>query len=84
MKILDACITGPWTVAEKDMFGRVTRWRLPIHLAITDERLKPRNIASVYDMSIVAMEGAPDNAPEKPPFDGFWVGDSWMMRLDTF
>jgi hypothetical protein len=73
-----------WKVAERDIFGRVIRWRLPIHVAVTDEKLRPRNIARVYELSIVAMEGSPDSAPKKPPFDGYWVGNSWMMRLDKF
>lgn len=84
IKILDVCIRGPWKVAETDVFGRVISWRLPIHVAVTDEKLKPRNLARVYDLSILAMEGPADNAPKNPPYDGFWVGDSWMMRLDKF
>lgn len=84
IKILDVCIRGPWKVAETDVFGRVISWRLPIHVAVTDEKLKPRNLARVYDLSILAMEGPADKAPKNPPYDGFWVGDSWMMRLDKF
>ncbi len=84
VKILAVSIRGPWKVAEADIFGRVIRWRLPIHVAVTDEKLKPRNIARVYDLSIVAMQGAPAKSPQNPPFDGFWVGASWMMRLDKF
>jgi len=82
MEVLKVSVTGPWKVAEKDAFGFVTRWRLPIHLAITDDKFKPRNIARVYDLSIVARKGSAGNAPKAPPFDGFWVGDNWMMRLD--
>lgn len=84
VKILAVSVRGPWKVAETDVFGRVIQWRLPIHVAVTDEKLKPRNIARVYDLSIVAMQGAPAKSPQKPPFDGFWVGESWMMRLDKF
>ena len=81
-EILDVCVTGQWKAAEKDAFGRVIRWRLPIHVAVTDENFRPRNIARIYDLSIVMMQGSPGSAPKKPPFDGFWVGDNWMMRLD--
>jgi hypothetical protein len=84
VKILAVCVRGSWKVAETDMFGRVIQWRLPIHVAVTDDKLRPRNIARVYDLSIVAMQGSPNSAPKEPPFDGFWVGDSWMMRLDKF
>ena len=83
-EVLAVCVRGPWKVAERDVFGRVIQWRLPIHVAVTDEKLKQRNIARVYELSIVAMEGAPDKAPKEPPYDGYWVGNSWMMRLDKF
>jgi len=84
IQILDVCIRGPWKIAETDVFGRVISWRLPIHVAVTDKKLKPRNMARVYDLSILALQGPAGKAPKKPPFDGFWVGDSWMMRLNKF
>jgi hypothetical protein len=84
IEVLDACVRGPWQVAERDIFGRVISWRLPIHVAVTDPDLRPRNIARVYELSILAMEGSPDRAPKEPPFAGYWVGNSWMMRLDKF
>ena len=83
-RFLDVCVRGPWQVAERDIFGRVISWRLPIHIAVTDPDLRPRNVARVYELSLLAMEGAPDRAPQKPPFEGYWVGNSWMMRLDKF
>jgi hypothetical protein len=82
--VLDVCVRGPWQVAERDVFGRVISWRLPIHVAVTDPDLRPRNIARVYELSILALQGSPDRAPQKPPFAGYWVGNSWMMRLDDF
>jgi DNA repair exonuclease SbcCD ATPase subunit len=82
IEVLAVCVRGPWKVAERDIFGRVIRWRLPIHTAVSDEKLRPRNLARVYELSIVAEEGAPDHAPQAPPFDGYWVGNSWMMRPD--
>ncbi|MBU2692597.1 MAG: hypothetical protein KJ970_16910 [Candidatus Eisenbacteria bacterium] len=84
IEVLDVCVRGPWQVAERDIFGRVISWRLPIHVAVTDPDLRPRNIARVYELSILALEGSPDHAPQKPPFGGYWVGNSWMMRLDNF
>ncbi len=84
IEILDVCVRGPWKVAETDVFGRVISWRLPIHVAVTDGKLKPRNIARVYDLSILAMEGPAEQAPKNPPYAGYWVGNSWMMRLDKF
>lgn len=84
IEVLDACVRGPWLVAERDIFGRVISWRLPVHVAVTDPELRPRNIARVYELSILALEGAPGRAPKSPPFGGYWVGNSWMMRLDKF
>ncbi len=80
--IVAVAVRGPWKIAERDLFGRVIRWRLPVHAAVTDNALRPRNIARVYDLSIVALLGAATQAPQAPPWDGFWVGDSYMMRLD--
>jgi len=75
-------VRGQWEIAETNIFGQVTQWRLPIHLAVTDETLKKQNIAMVYELSILGKVGSPGSAPKSPPYDGFWVGDSWMMRLN--
>ena len=80
--ILAVSVQGPWKVAERNIFGQVIQWRLPIHLAVTHESLKAKNIAQVYELSLVTMEGAPNQTPKQPPFDGFWVGNNWMMRLN--
>lgn len=84
IEVLNVCVRGPWKVAERDIFGRVISWRLPIHVAVTGESLRPRNIARVYELSILAMEGPPNQAPQEPPFEGYWVGNNWMMRLSKF
>jgi len=51
---------------------------------MTNDDYRGRNIARVYDLSVLAMEGPGGNAPKAPPFDGYWVGDNFMMRLDKF
>jgi hypothetical protein len=81
-KQIAVAVRGPWRVAERDVFGRATCWRLPIHAAVTNAALRARGIARVFDRSICALEGAPGAAPQAPPFDGCWVGDNWMIRLD--
>jgi hypothetical protein len=81
IEVLAVAVRGPWRVAERDVFGRVVRWRLPIHLAITDAVQRPAGVARVYELSLLAMEGAPDRAAQAPPFDGYWVGESWSMRI---
>jgi hypothetical protein len=81
--IVAVVVRGPWQVAETDLFGRVLSWRLPIHVAVTKPDLKARNIARVYELSMVTRQGAPYRVAKAPPFDGCWVGDSWMMRLSN-
>ena len=80
--ILAVSVQGPWKVAERNIFGQVIQWRLPIHLAITNESLKAKNIAQIYELSMVTLEGAPNQTPKQPPFEGYWVGENWMMRLN--
>ncbi len=80
--VVAVAVRGQWEIAETNILGQVTQWRLPIHLAITDEKFKKENIAQVFELSILAKEGAPGAAPKSPPFDGFWVGNNWLMRLD--
>jgi hypothetical protein len=31
---------------------------------------------------MVAMEGAANDAPKSPPWDGFWVGDNFFLKID--
>lgn len=82
LEVVAVAIRGPWQVAETDIFGRVITWRLPIHLAVTSAADKARNVARVYELSCITQEAAPGEAKQAPPFDGFWVGNSWMMRLN--
>lgn len=82
VQVLAVAVRDNWQVAETDIFGRVTCWRLPIHLAVTRPADKTRGIAWVYEISACTQTGAPGRTPKAPPFDGFWVGDSWMIRLN--
>lgn len=83
VEIVAVVVRGPWQVAETDIFGRVTSWRLPIHVAVTKPDLKAKNIARVYELSMVTVTGAPGQVAKAPPFDGFWVGlKNWMIHLD--
>jgi len=82
VEVLAVAVRGQWDVAETNIFGQVIQWRLPIHLAITDEKLKPKNVARVYELSVLTVQGVPDEVKKAPPFNGYWVGNSWMMRLN--
>jgi len=79
-EVLAVSVTGPWQVAAKDPFGQPIQWRLPVMVAITDEELRPDGIAQAFELSMVAREGAPDQAPKSPPWDGFWVGDNYYLE----
>ena len=79
--VLAVSVTGPWQVAAKDMFGRPIQWRLPVTVAITDDELRPEGVAQAFELSMVAKEGAPNEAPKSPPWDGFWVGDNYYLRM---
>jgi len=81
VEILDVAVRGEWAVAETDVFGRPISWRLPIHLAITDAELRSAGLARVYELSVVTRQGNPGATAKAPPFGGYWVGNSWKMRL---
>ncbi len=49
--------------------------------AISDEALEPDGIAQAFELSMVAKKGAPNQAPKAPPWDGFWVGDHYFLRM---
>jgi hypothetical protein len=80
-EILGVAVRGPWQVARRDILGQPVQWRLPVLVAVTDEELHPDGIARAYELSMVAMEGAAFGAPKAPPWDGFWVGDSFFLEL---
>ena len=80
-EVLAVSVTGPWQVAAKDMFGQPIQWRLPVMVAITDDELRPDGVAQAFEVSMVAKEGAPNQAPKSPPWDGFWVGDNYYLEL---
>ena len=81
--VLAVTVTGPWQVAAQDLFGRPIQWRLPVMVAITDAELEPGGIAQAFEVSMVAKQGAPNQAPKSPPWDGFWVGDNYFLKIDA-
>lgn len=81
-EILSVALRGPWQVAKRDILGQPIQWRLPVLVAVTDEELRPDGIARAYELSMVAMEGAANDAPKSPPWDGFWVGDNFFLKRD--
>ena len=72
-KILRVSIIGDWFVAEKDAFGRPTRYGLPAAVYLTDNTTDP-GVVRVYEISMVTKE------PKKNTnFYGVWVGKVWRM-----
>jgi hypothetical protein len=72
-KILKVSIIGDWFVAEKDAFGRPTRYGLPAAVYLTDNSTDP-GVVRVYEISMVTRE------PKKNTnFYGVWVGKVWRM-----
>jgi len=78
-EVLAVCVRGDWVPGERDLFGRVISWGLPVHLAITKPEYKEKNRARVYELTVITQQGAPSPA-KAPPFAGYWVGDSWYIR----
>ena len=80
-EILAASVRGQWDVAARDLFGRVIQWRLPVEIAVTNTDMKKKNVARVYQLSVLTRQGSPDRTEKVPPFVDYWVGESWNMRL---
>lgn len=83
VEILAVSVQGQWDVANRDLLGRVIQWRVPVHMVMTNTEMKEDNIARVYELSVLAREGGPDQAGKAPPFVEYWVGNSWNMRLSN-
>lgn len=72
-KILAVSIIGDWFVAEKDAFGRPTRYGLPAAIYLTDNSTDA-GVVRVYEVSLVTK------FPKmEPNFYGVWVGKVWRM-----
>lgn len=78
-KVLCVAVRGDWVPAERDLFGRIISWGLPVHVAITRPDYQKLNRARVYQLTLITRVGAP-SPPKAPPFVNYWVGDSWFIR----
>ncbi|NBC18830.1 MAG: hypothetical protein GVY18_16120 [Bacteroidetes bacterium] len=77
--VLAVAVRGGWQPAEYNPVGQVIQWRLPVFVAATKPLWRESSAARVYDLSVVAQKNNP--APRKPPFTGYWVGESYLIRL---
>lgn len=80
VEVLAVVVRHDWQIAETNILGQVTQWRLPIAVAATKPLWRESDAARVYELSLLANPGLP--APQSAPFWGYWVGDSHLARLD--
>lgn len=83
VEVLSVSIQGQWDVANRDLFGRPIQWRVPVHMVMTNDQMQDNNIARVFELSVLAREGNPNDPVKTPPFVDYWVGNSWNMRLSN-
>ena len=81
LDVVAVSVQGQWQVAERNVLGQILSWRLPIHLAYTTPEYRKDDLAKVMELSAVTVKGSPGQAEKAPPFENYWVGNSWMMRL---
>ncbi|GAB5537072.1 MAG: hypothetical protein Rubg2KO_33210 [Rubricoccaceae bacterium] len=80
VEVLAVVVRHDWQIAETNVLGQVTQWRLPIAVAATKPIWQESDAARVYELSLLANPGLP--AAQAPPFWGYWVGDSHLARLN--
>lgn len=80
VEVLAAAAQGDWVITEKDLLGRPIQWGLPVAVAATKPEWRELDAARVFTLTALARQGSP--APQAPPFTGYWVGESYLMRLD--
>jgi hypothetical protein len=78
-KVLAVAVRGGWVPGERDIFGRIISWGLPVHVAVSRPDFQAKNRARVYELTLITRQGAP-SPPKAPPFASYWVGDSWLIR----
>ncbi len=82
IEILKVTVQGQWRPAEKNFLGYILSYRLPILLAYTTPEYRKDNLAKAIELSALTDKFSPGEAKKQPPFVNYWVGDSYLMRLD--
>ena len=78
--VLAVVVVDDWQIAERNILGQVTQWRLPVVVAASKPVWTDLGAARAFELSVLANPGLP--APKEPPFWGYWVGDSFLINLD--
>lgn len=79
IEVLRCAVRGEWGAAAADVFGRTVAWRLPVAVAVRDPGLAGRALVRVHELAVVTRHGAA-GAPPTPPFEGYQVSRSWLLR----
>ena len=80
VEVLAVVVLSDWQIAERNVLGKVTQWRLPVVVAASKPVWTEMGAARAFELSVLANPGVP--APKAPPFWGYWVGDSFLINLD--
>lgn len=72
-QVLAVSVRGDFAVAERNLLGMPTSYGLPVHVAIVS-RDTIDGVAQVIELTLITSEARPS-----PPYDGFWVGNTWLM-----
>ena len=80
VEVLAVVVLDDWQIAERNVLGQVTQWRLPVVVAASKPVWTDLGAARAFELSVLANPGLP--APKEPPFWGYWVGDSFLINLD--
>ncbi|MEO0559583.1 MAG: hypothetical protein AAF170_15510 [Bacteroidota bacterium] len=80
VEVLAVVVLDDWQIAERNVLGQVTQWRLPVVVAASKPVWTELGAARAFELSVLANPGLP--APKEPPFWGYWVGDSFLINLD--
>lgn len=74
-------IRGQWTVQKKNIVGVPILYGIAVHLAVQKEEDKKQQQVRVFNGTLITVEK--EGVKPKPPFDGFYVGDSWLVSADS-
>ena len=54
-------VESGWVPGERDIFGRILNWGLPIHVAVSKPKWAEKNRVRVYELTLISQ------GPKSPP-----------------
>ena len=79
--VLAVAIRGQWTVQKRNIVGTPILYGIAVHLAVQKEEDRKQKQARVFNGTLITVEK--EGVKPVPPFDGFYVGDSWLVNADS-